>query len=295
MGSRVIVTVGMVVRNGASTLALALSSVLRQTFKDWELILIDDGSTDGTSDIARRFEDPRVRLIEERESRGLGYRLNEAIDLAQGGYFARMDGDDVCFPDRFARQVAYLDEHPEVDLVGSGGIVFSGDGKVRGVRPLWTTHEEICERPWSGFYLAHPSWMGRVEWFRQFRYDSRAIRAQDYDLLLRSYRASRFGAIPELLIGYREEQLTRKKSLLSRWHTAAAQWRCAKRTGTWGPLAGALTGQFAKALVELLVIGTPVERKVLRHRALPISPDDLLRWNEFWRELAQGEAVQCVE
>jgi glycosyltransferase involved in cell wall biosynthesis len=295
MKSQVLVSIGMPVRNNASTLKLALRSLLRQTFTDWELILIDDGSTDATVDIARLFTDERIKLIEEPVSRGLAHRLNQAIDLAQGRYFARMDGDDVCFPDRFARQVAYLEEHPETDLLGSGGVVFSGDGQVLGVRPVRTTHDEICSDPWSGFYLAHPSWMGRTAWFRTYRYDDRALKSQDYDLLLRAYARSRFAALPELLIGYREERLARRKSLMSRWQTTAAQCRFAKRAGIWRPLPAAVLGQLGKGLVDLLVIGTGLERKVLSHRALPIMDADSRRWKSLWCGLTQDDSCKCAE
>lgn len=295
MADAPLLSVGMSVRNNASTLALALRSLLHQTLTDWELILIDDGSTDASVAIAHKFADPRIRLVTESASRGLAYRLNQALDLSRGRYFARMDGDDVCFPERFSLQTAYLNRHPEVDLLGSGGVVFSSNGRALGMRPTPTTHEEICHRPWSGFYLAHPSWMGRLDWFRHYRYDERALKAQDYDLLLRTYRTSLFAALPEPLIGYREERLYISKSIASRRQTVAAQWRHAYETGNWWRLPIAIMEQIAKGGLELAVIGTRIERRLLSHRILPIDTDIEQRWVNLWRELQQDDSDRCVD
>lgn len=290
-----LISIGMSVRNNATSLPLTLRSILRQTFADWELILIDDGSTDDTVAVARHFADPRIRLLTESPSRGLAHRLNQAIDLARGQFFARMDGDDVCFPERLAAQSTFLVLHPEIDLLGSGGVVFASDGAALGVRPAPTAHEAICARPWSGFYLAHPSWMGRTDWFRQHRYDERANKAQDYDLLLRTHRQSRFAALPELLIGYREERLDLRKNLATRRQIMAAQWRQACREGAWGRLPGAFGRQLAKGLFEMLAIGSILERRLLCHRAAPIDAAAVHRWQRCWADLAPtGGPTSCV-
>lgn len=294
MADSPLVSIGMSVRNNAPTLALALRSMLRQTYTNWELILIDDGSADSTVEVARSIVDQRIRLLPESPSRGLAHRLNQAIDLARGRYFARMDGDDVCFPERFARQTAYLESHPEIDLLGSGAVVFSGNGLPLGMRLAPTGHDEICSHPWSGFYLAHPSWMGRIEWFRRYRYDERAQKAQDYDLLLRAHRQSRFAALPDLLIGYREDRLNKRKNLASRWQTVAAQWRHAMATNEWLSLPAAVAGQLAKGGFELVLIGTDLERRILGHRARPIDAEAARRWNQLWQSLQQNGEVRCA-
>ena len=105
--------------NGMPYVNAAIGSILSQTFCDFELIVIDDGSTDGTGEALAAYQDSRLRLYRRRQNAGLTKRLNEAIRLARGRYIARMDTDDVSSPERFERQVAFLDSHPNVALVGS--------------------------------------------------------------------------------------------------------------------------------------------------------------------------------
>ena len=143
----------------------------------------------------------------------LAARLNECIDRARGRYLARMDADDIAYPDRLARQLAFLVAHAEVDLCSAGAMVFGKHG-----RPLWRfspapDHAGITRSPFRGFPLWHPLWMGRIEWFRRWRYEESAWLAQDQELLLRSYRLSRFANLPQVLLGYRRERITLKKLL----------------------------------------------------------------------------------
>lgn len=197
------ISVAMPVYNGGRDLRLAVASVLAQTCAEWELLLIDDGSTDGAID-ALDLSDPRVRVIRDGANRGLAARLNQAIDLARGEMFARMDADDVSHPERFARQLAFLDAHPEVDLLGVRSVIIDVAGAPVGEMPFRGDHAAICAAPWRGFYLVHPSWMGRTEWFRRHRYaDPAPYYCEDQELLLRTHRDSRFAALPEALFAYR--------------------------------------------------------------------------------------------
>lgn len=233
-----LVSIGMSVRNSESTLKPALRSILQQTYTNWELLLLDDGSRDETVSIARRYEDPRIRLIADGRGLGLAARLNQAVGLARGAYFARMDGDDISYPERLERQVGMLELHREVNLLGCGAIVFDSRGEAVGRLPSRLDHEEICARPWAGFYLAHPTWMGRIEWFRKNPYRKDALRAQDQDLLLRTYRQSRFAALSDVLLGYRQETLSLSRILRGRYHFSRALLRQLVVGGTGGWLEG---------------------------------------------------------
>lgn len=279
-----LVSVAMPVFGGAKTLRAALRSILHQTYDHWELWLIDDGSSDDSAAVAREFHDPRIHVLSDGRRQGHGPRLNETVDLSRGKYFARMDQDDVSFPERFERQVAYLERHSEVDLLGTGALVFDDTGAVKGLFPLRTHHKEICCRPWAGFYLPHPTWMGRVAWFRKFRYGGiEAQRAEDQDLLLRSFEESQFACLPDVLFGYRQNDLPIKSVLAGRRSLVRSIVRDSLRKRRYGQIPLAVAGQTAKGLAEWVICHLHLERHLLRHRALPLSDSALTqRWREIW-------------
>lgn len=203
-GELPLVTVAMPVYNAGKYLRLAVLSIVRQTFTNWELLIIDDGSTDNAVQNIMDINDARIRIIQDGDNRGLAARLNEAADLARGRYFARMDQDDVSYPERFARQIAVLQNHPELDLVATRAITIDENDQAIGLFPCAISHEEICARPWRGFYFPHPTWMGKIEWFLKYRYTVPGpFLCEDQELLLRSYRDSRLGTLNELLFAYR--------------------------------------------------------------------------------------------
>lgn len=199
-----LLTVAMPVFNAGIHLRLALLSVMNQTFENWELLLIDDGSTDASVDAVREIADSRVRIIHDGQNRGLAARLNEAIDLARGHFFARMDHDDISHPERFALQIQKLLSDPHFDLLGAQCLTISECNEILGVLPNAESHEDICARPWLGFYLPHPTWMGRTQWFRENRYASPGpYCCEDQELLLRTHANSRFHVLPKILLAYR--------------------------------------------------------------------------------------------
>jgi glycosyltransferase involved in cell wall biosynthesis len=286
-----LISVGVAVLNCETTLELAIRSILRQTHDEWELLLMDDGSTDRTVEIGRSFTDPRIRFFADGTHKGLSDRLNEAIRRSNGKYFARMDGDDVAYPERFERQIRYLHQHPEIDLLGAGILVFRGSGVALGTRTIRQTHEEICRTPWAGFYLPHPTWMGKTDWFRQILYRSQAVRMEDQDLLLRTHRTSRFASLPEILVGYREDQFSLRKALRGRYHFIKLflGGAFAGSQGRFFALRG-VAGQSLKAIAEIFAVMTFQTRTILRHRALPVDAQSSARWEQVWRELADSDS-----
>lgn len=213
-----IVSIGMSVYNCEKTVAASIQSILNQTFRDWELIIIDDGSRDGTLTVAGQFDDPRIRIVDGQQNLGLPSRLNQAVQLSRGKYFARMDGDDIAYPERLAKQVSFLDQHPEVHLLATWMVAFKDDASLVGLRPAPASHAAICAHPWAGFPMAHPTWMGKIEWFRANPYWPDAVRMEDKELLFRTYAKSNFmpgrgaAGLPRKLTVV-QEKLARQKEL----------------------------------------------------------------------------------
>lgn len=273
-------TVAMSALDAERTVGRSLRSLQRQTFTDWRLLVIDDGSRDATVEIVSGLarDDARIELLRGGERRGLAQRLNELLDAASGTLLARMDADDVAHPDRFARQVECLDEHPEIDLLGTSMLIIDADGRPRGIRPAPAHHEQICARPQAGFPLFHPTWTGRLAWFRRFRYDLRAERCEDQDLLLRAHRESRFANLPEPLLAYQEDRLAwgnirRGRAIYARRAIADSRRRGRRAE----PIAIALE-QTAKGVADALAIGLRAEDRLLRHRARPLPAAERARW-----------------
>jgi glycosyltransferase involved in cell wall biosynthesis len=283
------VSIALSMHNAARTIEQALRSLLAQSHTDWELILMDDGSSDDGLARAQRYADGRFRVVVDGQRRGLATRLNQAIELARGRYLARMDADDIAYPERLERQRAFLEAHPEVDLVGAGMMIFAGDGRPAGVYAVRTTHEAICARPLSGFYLAHPTWMGHIGWFRKWRYDPICRKAQDQDLLLRAWRTSRYAALPEPLVGYRQDALSLRKSWLGRYYFSRAILRLTSRERRLPAGVAAVAGQAAKLAVDTFAIGTGLARTLLVHRALAAPNAEAERWRRVWAACADPQ------
>ena len=285
-----LVSIGMSVLNCEKTLSAAVQSIINQTYSNWELILIDDGSEDRTVEVAKRFhQDNRIRVFADGLNQQLPVRLNQAIALSRGKYFARMDGDDISYPERLQRQVEYLESHAEIDLLGTSYINFDANGRATGVTPSQASHAQICSRPWVSFGLLHPTWMGKIDWFCKYQYRADAIRMEDYDLMLRSYQNSRFAALPEILFGYRVGSLSLKKSLIGRYHLGIALGKKALVAKNHKFAVGMLT-QVAKSLVEMVVIPTGLGVKVLRHRyGKPIEEPELIQWSQIWERCNSKE------
>jgi glycosyltransferase involved in cell wall biosynthesis len=273
----------MSVRDSERTLALALASLQAQTLRDWELLIADDGSTDASAailaDAARR--DQRIHILGDRSPRGLAARLNQLVDAARAPLIARMDADDVSYPLRLKRQVAFLETHPEVDLVGTSMVVFDDSGRGLRQRVAPAEHAEICRRPARGFPLFHPTWTGRASWFRAHPYAPAARYSADQDLLFRTYAASCFANISEPLFGYREGHLVLRKLLEGRRSMAARFAHRLWRTGH-PLLAGAtVTEQALKVAADVLAISLGLER-VLARRSTPLPDAEATAWLRVW-------------
>lgn len=200
-----LVSVILPVYNGAKYLEKALNSILDQTMPDFELIIVNDASTDESHTILEKFaqQDTRICLYINEINLGLPRTLNRCLELACGEYIARMDQDDISLPERLEKQVKFMQTHLDIDICGSWAkIIGNHEGEV------WSypcEHDEIYAKMLFNNYLIHPSVMMRTLAFRQHElfYDSSATRLEDYDLWSRALPLVRFANIPEPLLYYR--------------------------------------------------------------------------------------------
>jgi glycosyltransferase involved in cell wall biosynthesis len=278
--------------NAAATIGLALRSILTQTYQDWELIVVDDGSTDRTAESVSHVKDSRIRFIQEPSgNRGLASRLNQCVHLARGQYVARMDADDVAYPQRLERQVQFLEEHREIDLLGTGAVIFKGDGEVIGRYPTASSHEAICRRPWWGFPLAHPTWMGKRTWFLSHPYSDEDARCEDQALLLQSFSHSRFAALEEVLLGYRVTDIAAGKLSRGRLNYCRRLLMGVKDLTSFScALKGFGLHGAAMARDVMLNLSGTIETES-RKSWMPAGQAEREQWQSIWTRVSSAHAV----
>jgi glycosyltransferase involved in cell wall biosynthesis len=203
-----IISVVMPVRNGMPYLTEAVSSILQQRFGNFEFLIIDDGSTDETSEYLRSLADPRVRVIRHEVSRGVAESLNHGIELAAAPLVARQDADDVSAPERFEKQMAWLSAHPEGMVLGSQVDKIDVTGKVIEhfprpmTEPEFRRHFDLCANPFTHGSVIMP----REKIVAAGGYRGRIRCAEDYDLWLRLSGSVTLANHPETLYRYRVHQ-----------------------------------------------------------------------------------------
>jgi glycosyltransferase involved in cell wall biosynthesis len=198
------VSIIMPVYNAGPYLAPAVASVFAQTLTDWELLAIDDASTDDSWAYLQRIDDPRVRVARNERNLGAPATLNRAIDLARGRWIARMDADDVILPARLELQARALDADPRIDLLGTGSILADRDLNPVALRRPPASHEQIVRRASMYFPLTFGALMGKTQWWRRWRVDTRiGVAGYEFDLYFRAHRDSVFANIPDPVYVYR--------------------------------------------------------------------------------------------
>lgn len=202
MNNDILVTIAIPVYNAEKFIKFTLDSTLSQTYQNFELIITDDGSNDKTVEIIKSYKDPRIKLHYDNLNKGISYRLNQQIDLAKGKYFFRMDADDIMFPERVEKQIEYLENHIDVDVVGSAAVIIGDNNEIIGLRnsKVPETYEESLQ---TNAFI-HPTVCGKLEWFKKNKYNEDYIGAEDFDLWLRTWKSSKFAIINEPLIFYRD-------------------------------------------------------------------------------------------
>lgn len=214
------ITVLLPVYNGEKFIGEAVRSVLGQSFTDFELLLIDDGSTDRTPEILAGFADPRLRIIRLPENDGRVAALNLGIRESRSEFIARMDADDLCLPRRFERQVAFLNAHPGVAVCGTWIREF---GDRRHAHRLPVQPDQIRARLFFRWAMAHPTLMMRRAFLEThaIRYSDEFPHAEDLELLLRTADLTLLANIPEILLLYRAH--VQQASYLHAWDQLEAR------------------------------------------------------------------------
>ena len=199
------VTVLMSVYNGKNYLCEAINSILNQTFKDFEFLIINDGSTDSTKEILDSYNDPRIRIINNGKNVGLTKSLNKGLQLAGGKYIARQDADDVSAPERLQKEIHFLETHQDYAVVGTFVKILNENSEIIGLLDRLTEDTQIRERLRSDNGITHGSAVIRKKCLLDVGfYDESIMRAQDYELWLRLSEKYRLANIPEYLYMWRK-------------------------------------------------------------------------------------------
>lgn len=206
------ITVLLPVYNCELYIQAAVESILNQTFSDFEFLIIDDASTDETVAILKKINDSRIQLIEKPVNSGYTNSLNYGLKIAKGEYIARMDGDDISYPERFAKQIAYLDAHPEVVVCGTNHKIL---GNVKMIT-LPLSNEAIKIGLLWGNRIPHSSAMIRKKILEDYsiQYDTKTEPAEDYHMWIQLLAYGKLCNLPELLLEYRvySNQVSRKRA-----------------------------------------------------------------------------------
>ncbi|TGE28274.1 glycosyltransferase family 2 protein [Hymenobacter metallicola] len=209
------VSVIMPVYNGGHFLRPAIESVLHQTFTDFELLIVDDCSSDGSRAVAQTYAaDPRVRVFGMPENKGRAFCDNYAAQLARGRYIAKMDADDIALPQRLQTQVAFLEQHPEVDLTGS---FLQCIGESRLVYEYPVSTDQIRSAVLFDMPVGNPSVFFRRSILREhgLSYDESLAQTEDYDFISRAAQKVTMVNQPEVLVQYRTQAAPVKAKILA--------------------------------------------------------------------------------
>ena len=203
------VSVLMPVYNGEEYLGEAIESILNQTFRDFEFIIINDGSTDHSAEIVQSYDDPRIRYFESEQNMGLARSLNRGLALARSPYITRMDQDDISLPERLAKQVDSLNAHPEVGVLGCAVQLIDAGGKLSNIQRYPAEHGVLRWHLCFKSPIAHPTVMMRREVVaRVGGYSIDIVHAEDYDLWRRLSWVTHLSNLEEVLLCYRRHETT---------------------------------------------------------------------------------------
>ncbi|WP_261664955.1 glycosyltransferase family 2 protein [Deinococcus sp. Marseille-Q6407] len=276
LAERPLVTIGLPVYNAQDYVARTITSVLNQTYSNWELLILDDGSSDRSSEIIGQFSDSRIQVLRDGHNRGLSERLNETVRLARGQFYFRMDADDIMTADRLEKQVATLLADPDCDVVGAAAYIIDGDDHLTGLRRGNPFVEQGLSSVMQRGGFIHPTVAGKTSWFLAHPYDVTAQRCEDIELWLRTADVSCFVQLPEPLLFYREAgDQHAKVEQTSAGYQAMLQEKCCTAAPEYRSLfQQQIRGSKLRVALRRTLHTFGAEKYILRKRSQPISDAD---------------------
>lgn len=220
-----LVSVVMPVYNSATYLEQAIRSILNQTFTNFELIIFNDGSEDNSSDIIKAIKDERIRFFDDSQNTGYVIRLNEGLRIAHGKYIARMDSDDIAYPERLAKQVAFMEIHTTVGVCGTAFQTF-GSRNISANMPV----EDSAIREFMLVHnpIGHPTVMMRKSVIDEYdlKYEQDYTPAEDYRMWYDFSKVSSLRNLPDILLDYRthDNQISNSMNTIQRANVNKVRW-----------------------------------------------------------------------
>ena len=251
-------------------------SVFAQTFADWELVLLDDGSTDNSFKIAQSIDDPRVRVFANERNLGRSASRNRLNSLACGKYIAVFDADDMWSTTKIAKQLELIESEPDIDIVGTGTCYLDQNDEPSGHYYPPPTHAQICGQSGRTILLSHSSLLGKKIWFQNNPYNESIPLAIDFNLLFRTYKHSTFANVPEPLYYYRlDKSFDLKKQFTARCVIAAFLFEHYKNTGQLAKALASATIQYGKFAATVLMFATGLRKRLMAKRYENLSDKEM--------------------
>lgn len=256
-------------------------SIFAQKFTDWELILLDDGSTDNSLEIVKSIDDPRIKVISNGTNRGRSFSLNRLAELSRGKYIARMDSDDMSSGTRIDKQVKCLESNPDIDAVGTGMCYLNKDDEPVGCWYAQESHEQICKNPDRTFEICHGSLLGKKSWFDKHMYDTSLTLSVDSDMLYRAYKNSTFTNIREPLYYYRlDRTFTLRKEFTARYNRSKHLFKYYAKQGMFGKAISNWTLQYGKYASTVFIFAIGQRKRLMQRRYKKLSPAEFSFYEE---------------
>ena len=214
-----LVSVNMVVLNGELFIKEAINSILNQTFNKFELIIVDDGSTDNTAREVELFNDNRIKLIKNQVNKGIVSARNQALDLSSGEYIAILDADDISLPNRLELEVSFLNENPDFGLVGGKAeLINEKGGKINRIQSLSFSAGETKVYLLFNNCFTHSTVMYRKKILNKFRFNENTPVGEDYDIIVKIASQKKVKNLPDIIGEYRlhSNNITKKHSLIDK-------------------------------------------------------------------------------